>query len=307
LQLRPTLRETLIIATKWDADQHMSKDRILASLDDSLKRLGVDSIDIMQLHWLGGGHVKGDDGFNRLDNDALYQAMDEAKRSGKVKFFGATSHDANRSKILQHAIGKGRFDMLLVKMNVLDFEEAGMPALLDAAAKADVGVVVMKSQPGGGKMPPGFEDSRWSAFQANLRWVLSKQVACVVHSGVGNDADMQDAAIAAARGELTRADEAYLERYATALSPHYCRGCDGICGQACPDAVAIAPVTQFLMYDEQYGWAERARRHYQALPRAARWSERCNGCRACSEACPHGFDAAAHVRRAHCRLSEDVV
>src|SRR5678815_1552343 len=98
----------------------------------------------MQLHWLGGGHKDPDDGFNRLDNDELYRAMEEAKKSGKVRFFGATSHAGLRSKILRHAIDKGAFDMLLVKMNVLDYESADLPALLARAKEKNVGVVVMK-------------------------------------------------------------------------------------------------------------------------------------------------------------------
>jgi predicted aldo/keto reductase-like oxidoreductase len=196
LQMRPDIRDKLVIATKWDADQFMNKEKILGSLDRSLARMGVRHIDVMQIHWLGGGHVSSDTGFNRLDNPALYEAMDEAKKSGKVKFFGATSHDKNRAAILRHAIDKGAFDMLLVKMNVLDFEDAGMPDLLAAARKADVGVVAMKSQPGKGHVPPGYE--RFSAYQANLRWVLDRDVACVVESDIGTDASAQDAAIASA-------------------------------------------------------------------------------------------------------------
>ena len=302
LRMRPDLRDKLIIATKWDADQHMSKERILSSLDKSLERLGVERIDIMQIHWLGGGHVHDDTGFNRLDNPALYEAMKEAKERGKVRFFGATSHDEKRAPILEHAIDKGMFDMLLVKMNLLDFEEAGVDELLEKARKADVGVVIMKSQPGGNEMPPGFEGSRWSVYQANLRWVLSKAVACVVESKIGSDAEHQDAAIDAARSELSATDQELLETYASAMSPHYCRGCDSICGSACPESIAIAPVLQFAMYDRAYGWHARARTHYRALER--RWSERCASCNACSDACPYGVDAADGVRQAR-RLEID--
>jgi predicted aldo/keto reductase-like oxidoreductase len=299
---RPDLRDKLYIATKWDVTQGMDKARILTTLDRSLERLGVAYVDIMQLHWLGGGHVSGDDGFNRLDNPALYEAMAEAKRAGKVRWFGATSHDKKRSAILQHAIDKGAADMILVKLNVIDNEDADMPALLAKAKAKDVGVVLMKTQPSGGERPKGFEDQRWSLYQANLRWALSQGVACVVHSGIGDDADTQDAAIAAARSELSHDDRRLLEGYATAMSPHYCRGCDDICGAACPEGIAIAAVVQLAMYDRAYGWRERARRHYRHLPVAARWSERCASCDACSAACPYGFDAATRVRDAHASL-----
>lgn len=304
LKGRKSLRDNLIIATKWDVDRFWKKDRILKSLDNSLSRLGVDVIDIMQLHWLGGGHMSGDNGFNRLDNPELYEAMEDAKKSGKVKWFGATSHNENRSKILQHAIDKDAFDMILVKMNVLDFADADMPALLAKAQAKNIGVVAMKSQPGGGKLPAGFEQSKWNVYQANLRWCLSKQIDCVVESNIGTDAEHQDQAVEAGKAPITRADGELLYKYAHALSPDYCRGCGSVCGSACPDDVAIAHVLQFGMYAKQYGWDDYGKALYRELPERDRWSSRCVDCNACTEACGYGVDAADRVRDAHLRFMD---
>jgi predicted aldo/keto reductase-like oxidoreductase len=302
LQLTPGLREKLIIATKWDAGHNWKKSEILASLDDSLKRLGVSHIDIMQLHWLGGGHKEPDDGFNRLDNAELYLAMAEAKKAGKVRFFGATSHAGERSKILKHAIDKGAFDMLLVKMNVLDYENADLPSLLAHAKAKDVGVVVMKSQPAGDAIPKGYEKSKYSIYQANLRWVLEHDVACVVHSKIGTDPSYQDLAVGAVQERFGARDQDLLFRYASALSPEYCRGCGDQCVPACPHGIAIPHVVQFAMYDQKYGWHERAREHYQALPEARRWSETCLSCTRCNDACTYGFDAGSQINLAKQRL-----
>jgi predicted aldo/keto reductase-like oxidoreductase len=295
------IRDKLIIATKWDAGAKMPRARMLASLDESLKRMGTDHVDIMQIHQLGD-HLPGDDGFSRLDNPELYAAMEEAKKAGKARFFGATGHTGNRSAILSHAIDKGAFDMILVRMNFLDYDQAGIPALLAKARAKNVGVVVMKSQPNGGMIPRGFERSKWNIFQANLRWALQRDIACVVHSGVGSDPHMQDLAIGAVHEELTLNDEELLEEYATALSPEYCRGCDSTCTSACPDGVAIPTVLRAVMYEQQYGWKDYADDVYGALPAEQRWSERCLGCNACNEACPFGVDAAGRVNIAHARL-----
>ncbi len=295
----PSLRAKVVLATKWDASARMPKERILASLDESLNRLKTDHVDVMQIHNLGD-HLPGDDGFSRLDNPELYAAMDAAKRAGKVRFFGATAHTDKRAAILAHAIDKGAFDMILVKMNALDFEGAGLPALLAKAKAKDVGVVVMKSQPAAGVMPKGFEHAKWSVYQANLRWCLQQDIASVVHTGIGNDEAVQDVAIGAVyEGLGLRDDEReLLERYASALSPQYCRGCSSTCTTACPDGVAIPTVVRALMYERDYGSRAMARDAYDALSMREQWSSRCLACAKCDEACPYGVDASGRVRAA---------
>jgi predicted aldo/keto reductase-like oxidoreductase len=299
----PGLRDKLVIATKWDPGGASTKDEMLASLDQSLRRMRTDHVEIMQVHWLGGGHKSPDNGYNRLDNEELYRAMEDAKKAGKVRFFGATSHDGKRSAILQHAIDKG-FDMILVKMNVLDHETAGIPELLAKAKARDVGVVVMKSQPGGGRIPRGFEDRKYSIFQANLRWVLSHpEVACVVHSSIGTDANAQDLAASAVQEALSLNDREaeLLEEYAAAMSPEYCRECAGGCVDACPAGVAIPQVMHLTMYERDYGWREYARELYREMP-AGRPTDACLSCNRCTAACPWGVDAASAMREAPARL-----
>ena len=101
-------------------------------------------------------------------------------------------------------------------------------------------------------MPPGFEKSKLNVYQANLRWVLKHDVACVVHSAIGTDAAMQDQAIAASQTTIGEADHVLLDRYARALSPEYCRGCKA-CEGACPEHVSIAHVLHLRMYDRRLG------------------------------------------------------
>lgn len=299
LRANKGLRRKLIIATKWDAGPTSTKQEILASLDRSLKRMGVDYVDIMQIHWLGSGHVAGDNGTNRLDNPELYEAMEAAKKAGKVRFFGATSHDGQRSKYLQHAIKKGKFDMILVSMNYLNYDSGDIPALLELARKNNVGVVAMKTQPNNGTVPPEFQGKKWNVFQANIRWALSKGVATVVNTRIGIDAQAQDEAVAATREKFSEADEELLRRYAAAISTEYCRGCSFNCQAVCPEKLSIAAVMHYRMYHLYYGWPDYARHLYAELPPEARWSERCQSCNLCAEACPYGLPVPQRIAEAH--------
>ena len=293
-----SLRKKLIIGTKWDSKAESPKSEILASLDRSLKRIGTDYIDVMQIHWLGSGHVAGDNGTNRLDNSALYEAFADAKKAGKIRFTGATSHDGNRSRYLQYAINKGAFDMILVKLSFMDYDGANMAALMQLAKEKNVGVVAMKTQPNNGQIPPGMEGQKWDVFQANIRWALSKGAATVVNTALGNDATAQDKAVAAAQTKITEADELLLQRYAAALSPEYCRGCGGNCQTACPEGIAIASVLQFRMYHKHYQNPGMARHYYSELPEATRWSARCTDCNLCADACPHDLPVPQRIAEA---------
>lgn len=87
--LRP-YRDELIISTKagcemWDGPygQLGSRKHLLASLDQSLKRMGLDYVDIFYLHC--------QDDETPLEESML--ALDQAVRSGKALYVGISNHD----------------------------------------------------------------------------------------------------------------------------------------------------------------------------------------------------------------------
>ncbi len=85
--IQKDIREDWVIATKFghkfhghlDRTDHWSADEVIKQLDNSLKALCTDYIDLYQFH-SGGYHV--------FDNDDLWTALDKQIQAGKIRHLG---------------------------------------------------------------------------------------------------------------------------------------------------------------------------------------------------------------------------
>ena len=105
--LKPIHRDNYILTTKvgrYGGNQFdFSRERVLSSVDESLKRLGVEHIDIIQCH---------DIEFVELDqivNETL-PALYELQENGKVRFIGITGYPL---KIFREVIAQTHVDTIL--------------------------------------------------------------------------------------------------------------------------------------------------------------------------------------------------
>lgn len=284
------LRDQVIITTKWDAGPDHSKAQLLKMLDDSLRRLDTDHIDLMLIHQLGDHLGRDDNGFNRLANPHLYEAIEAAKSSGKIRFAGASSHVGKRAEILRKAIDSGAMDVVLVSYNFSNYHGTGVPELLAYAKQKKIGVVAMKAGQGNREVAE-LAGSQLDLYQANLKWCLQQGAATVICSRIGNSIEHQDKALEMARGDLQvgSTERELLDRYAAAVSTDYCRGCNHVCEPACPAGVRIADVLRYRMYAEHYGDREQATSRYAALQPSERLGVLCGECTLCEQSCPHGL------------------
>lgn len=109
--LKDIPREAYYIATKVgryglkiDEQFDFSAKRTTESIDTSLKYLGLDSVDILQIH-----DVEFAENLDIVINETL-PAVEAARKQGKTKFIGVTGYPLN---VLKEAILKapGRFDV----------------------------------------------------------------------------------------------------------------------------------------------------------------------------------------------------
>ncbi|MCJ7749700.1 MAG: aldo/keto reductase, partial [Armatimonadetes bacterium] len=103
-------RDKAIIATKWHPHDNRPVRELIASVDTSLRRLGIDHIDLIQVHGATNiSHATGETG---------WEAFNRLKEAGKVRFNGLSTHE-NRVEVVRAAIKSGHYDAVLVKHNAM--------------------------------------------------------------------------------------------------------------------------------------------------------------------------------------------
>lgn len=139
-------RDKVFLMTKIDG---RTRKEAVKQLDESLHRLGVDHIDLVQHHEI----IRYEDPHRIFEEDGANSALVEAQKAGKIRFTGFTGHKDPRIHLymLDYAMQHGfRFDTVQMPLNVMDahyrsFEKLVLPELV----KQKIGVLGMKSTGGG--------------------------------------------------------------------------------------------------------------------------------------------------------------
>jgi aryl-alcohol dehydrogenase-like predicted oxidoreductase len=140
--LRDGYRSRAFLMTKIDG---RSKAEAARQLEESLRRLATDCIDLVQHHEV----IRYEDPHRIFDEEGAHAALVEARRAGKVRYIGFTGHKDPRIHL--HTLEVARehnftFDTVQMPLNVMDahyrsFELLVLPELL----KQNIGVLGMKS------------------------------------------------------------------------------------------------------------------------------------------------------------------
>ena len=116
--LRGVPRDSVVVCTKASkpaGDKTFTVDTTIASLDASLKRLGLDHIDVFQLHAVppdAYGHVR----------DVIAPALSREKEKGKFRFLGITETAPNdpEQHMLNRAMRDDPWDTAMVAFHLMD-------------------------------------------------------------------------------------------------------------------------------------------------------------------------------------------
>lgn len=167
--LKDGYRQKAFVMTKIDG---RTKKEATKQLDECLKRLDVEMIDLVQHHEI----IRFEDPHRIFDEDGAQAALAEAQRAGKVRYTGFTGHKDPRIHLymLEQAKERGiKFDSVQMPLNVMDahyrsFERLVLPELV----KEGIGVLGMKSMANGAILKSGVV-SALECLQYSLRLPVS--------------------------------------------------------------------------------------------------------------------------------------
>jgi aryl-alcohol dehydrogenase-like predicted oxidoreductase len=284
------VRDKVVITTKHGLNfgQKIEKAGLIKRMEDSLKRLQTDYVDVAMVHNIG-------DLTPLLKNEEVLGAYAQLKKDGKVRFTGFSSHNAKLT--LKQALETDFPQVILVMYNHMEGKE--IEPLVKAVRAKGIGTVAMKIFAGGaqgnlkGLVAPGT-----SYPQAAIRWVLSNPDFDTCIPTMSSYSHVEEY-VAASGQPLDRAALGLIASYREQVKDTYCRVSCTECLSACPRHVAVNDVLRYAMYYENYGLERMATDYYAGLPD---WSkplgcETCSG--PCEAACPHGLKVRTRLMHAH--------
>ncbi len=144
--LRDGYRNRVFLMTKIDG---RSKKEAARQLDESLRRLQTDRIDLVQHHEV----LRYEDPHRIFDEEGANAALVEARKAGKLRYIGFTGHKDPRIHLYTLEVARDHgftFNTVQMPLNVMDahyrsFENLVLPELV----KQDIGVLGMKSMANG--------------------------------------------------------------------------------------------------------------------------------------------------------------
>jgi uncharacterized protein len=273
-------RGKVILATKTDA---VNKAGVFKDMDESLKALGTDYVDIWHLHSRDTPDTI---------TDELVDACETVKKQGKARFIGVSTHDVNA--VADRIVSINKFDVVQTTYSYA----IGAPYRNAAVAKlhkAGIGVVAMKVIIAVAGFVPREVKLPIEGPLAAIKWVLTNPAISTTVPYVKNIAELE-MNVRAMTESYTPQDEKMLYARSEDIRQYYCRMCYE-CKGACPNGVPVTDELRYLAYNDFGGNIRQARQNYMMLPKEIR-NIQCSDCASCAVKCPNGVDVRNRLIRA---------
>lgn len=255
-------RDKVIIATKT---MPRSQEEIEKNLDLSLKRLGTDYIDLYQFHGVNDQATL--DKILETEN-GLYTTFEKAKKSGKIRHIGITSHQIDAAK---KQVETGYFETMMFPFNIITCEPA--EELLPLCRKHDVGFIDMKPLAGG----------MLNDTPVALKY-LFQFPDMVIIPGIQQEGEFEEIVkVYEGPHEMTDNETARMENLREELGTRFCRRCE-YC-QPCQQEIPISLLMTFPTMVKRLPseWYLKS----PFMPDLLEKATECTECGECEDRCPY--------------------
>ena len=254
------VRESIVISTK---SAGTDKDTVLSHIENSLKMMKTDYIDLFQFHQVQS--VPDPD-----DPEGAYAGALEAKRRGWIRHIGFTSH---RVDVAEQCIASGNFETCQFPFSYISGERD--LALADKCREAGMGFIAMKGLAGG---------------------LLTNARAChafmncydnvVPIWGIQKPEELEEW-LAVAKEDPVLDDElnSVIQKDREELAGTFCRSC-GYC-MPCTVGIEIRNCARMNMLLRRSPWQQYMTDEWYAKMQKI---NDCINCRKCVSKCPYGLD-----------------
>ena len=278
-------RDSFVIASKVVPPQNRATgiyteeattEDFLKKLDISLKRLGLDYVDILHHH-----------GVSRRESalfEPVLKALEKAKQEGKIRFIGITTH-MNEPEVIQAAVDSKFYDVIMTAYNYQQKHYAEVRDGIARAAQAGLGIIGMKAIRGATERIP-FKNP-----VASLKWVLQDPNIHIVVPGF-TTFDQMDVDLAIMEDlNLNDSEKKDLQKEAS-IPGLYCQGCRECVGQ-CSEGLPIPDLMRAYMYVYDYRNLSMAQDLVVSLNLP---QQVCRDCSQCRVHCSVGFDVSGKIK-----------
>jgi len=298
--LKDGYREKVVLSTKNPVHEPDGA-KWRAKLDEQLRKLDVDRIDVYHFHGIGWQTWT-----EKLDvRGGPADQMRRAQEEGIIGHRAFSFHDAPEN--LLKLVDTGFFAGVLLQYNLLDrANERGIAY----AHEYGMGVVVMGPVGGGRLAAPSGEIAKLlphpvqSTPDAALRFVIGNPNVTVALSGMSNLQQVKEnIATASDAAALSEADWQQIGRNldeVKKLADLYCTGCN-YC-MPCPNGVDIPRNFQLMNYHRVWGLTDYAKGRYADLQHkkigaetVEAWAAACIACQKCEPKCPQNIPIAKQM------------
>lgn len=270
-------RENVVIASKTT---RRDAEGMLADIDESLRVLGTDYVDIYKCHIV----CQFDELEKCLGPGGAVEGLMKAKEQGKIRHTGISGHN---SDVLIEAVKTGLFDVILVIFNYMNTQPAEQ--LLPLCRDLGVGVTIMK--PFGGSVLAQQTDLA-------LRWVLQHEGVSVACPGMWRPMEVEaNAGVGEEFRPLSDAEMQQIADQRMMRSPMHCRLCYRHI--KCPNGINLDELMISDLNYTRFGMEMMMERGWDALVEA---TSACFGCgteEECRCSCGYGVDIPRYMRHVY--------